>query len=168
MRPGAPARRPAKAPPAPPKPAAAPSGSASAGPAGEHRPDVAMRMPHERNARACTAAVALKEPAMGDVDAALAAFAPFAVELAKDITTAQQYYSREEYTKDAFAKGKELDKKLRDEFSKLDELQEKLRAALGAWRKDHAPDASKMADGEKLRGRPALDDAREVFLMLVA
>ena len=45
---------------------------------------------------------------MGDVDAALAAFAPFAVELAKDIATAQNYYQREEYKKDSFAKGKEL------------------------------------------------------------
>ena len=75
-----------------------------------------MRAPHERNARACTAAMALKEPAMGDVDAAVATYATFAIELAKDITAAHQYYVREEYKNDSFAKGKELDKKLRDEL----------------------------------------------------
>ncbi len=128
--------------------------------------DLALRLPHERNARACTAAVPLKDPPMGDVDAQLAAFSPFAVELAKDISTAQQYYAREEYTKDSFAKGKELDKKLRDEFTKLDDLSGKLGAALEAWRKEHPTDTSKMEDGEKL-SRAMLDDARDVLMMVV-
>jgi hypothetical protein len=157
-----------KAPPAPPKPAV-PGASGSAGPAMppiERRNDFLMRAPHERNARACTAAVALKEPAMGDVDAAAAAFAPFAVDLAKDITSAYQYYQREEYKKDSFAKGKELDKKLREGFAKLDDLSDKLGAALGAWRKAHPPDVTKMDEGEKV-SRAALDDARDVYMLVM-
>src|SRR5262249_49654977 len=149
-----------------PKPAASPGASAAAPPAEVRRPDFATRMPHERNARACSIAVTLKEPAMGDVDGAIAAYAPFASELAKDIAQAAQYYQKEEYKKDSFVKGKELDKKLREGFAKLDEMQEKLRTATTAWRKDHAPDASKMEEGEKL-SRAALEDARELYMLVI-
>lgn len=156
----------AKAAPVKPAAAGAPAATASANaPPVERRPDFALRMPHERNARACTIAANLKDPPMGDVDTAMAAYAPYAFELAKDVTVAAQYYQREEYKKDAFAKGKELDKKLREGFAKLDEMQEKMHAALVAWHKDHAPDASKMGDGEKL-ARAALDDARDAFLLV--
>jgi hypothetical protein len=161
----------AKAPPAPPKPSAQPSAAPSASaatplPAGaDRRPDFSVRAPHERNARACTAAVALKEPAMGDVDKAVNDFATFSVELAKDITVAHQYYAHEEYKKDSFAKGKELDKKLREGFAKLDDLQGKLGTALVNWRKEHAIDTSKMEEGEKL-SRAAIDDAREAYLLV--
>ena len=151
-----------------PKPTAQPSasGAASAAPVRPHRrPDSVMRAPHERNARACTAAVALKEPAMGEVDAAVAAYATFALELAKDIAAGHAYYAREEYKKDAFARGKELDKKLREHFAKLDEMQTKLGAALTAWRGQHPPDASKIAEGETV-ARAAVDEAREVYLLV--
>jgi hypothetical protein len=133
----------------------------------DRRPfDFALRAPHERNARTCTAALGMKEPAMGDVDAALAVFAPFAVELAKDITTANSYYLREEYKKDNLAKGKELHKKLLEEFQKLDELQNKLGDALAAWRKDHPLDASKQEEGEKL-AYAIFDDARDVLVAVL-
>ena len=89
-----------------------PPGAASGTiPGADRRPlDFAMRAPHERNARACTAAAALKEPAMGDVDLAVGAYAPFAVDLAKDISAANNYYTRGEYKDDAFAK--EIDRVL--------------------------------------------------------
>ncbi|APR81217.1 Hypothetical protein A7982_06564 [Minicystis rosea] len=158
-----------KAPPAPkPTAVASASGAASAGPipvGPDRRPDVMVRAPHERNARACTAAIALKEPPMGDVDAAVNGFATFAVELAKDITTAHQYYAREEYKKDSFAKGKELHKKLVEQFAKLDELQGKLGTALTAWRSQHPADITKMEEGEKV-ARAALDEAREVYTLV--
>jgi hypothetical protein len=150
-------------------PAARPPGAGSAAPGpvpGERRPDLMRGMPYERHSRACSALVVLKEPPMGDLDAAATAYAPFVVDLAKDITAAQQYYQREEYTKDSFAKGKELDKKLRAEFAKLDETQEKFGAAIEAWRKAHPPDVSKMDDGEKL-GRAVLDDARDTYMMMI-
>ena len=170
----------AKAPPAPapaPKPAA-PAGSASAAasavasgaapgaPPMDRHADFAMRAPHERHARACTAGLALKEPAMGDVDAALANYAPFALDLAKDIGAANNYYQHEEYKKDSFAKGKELDKKLRESFAKLDDLEGKLATALDAWRKAHPPDLSKAEEGEKTV-RTAIDAARDLVLMVV-
>jgi hypothetical protein len=158
-------------------PAAAPSGSAQAGkpaPSGsaaapvspERRPDAALlRVPHERNARACTAAIGLKDPPMAGIDEAIAALSPVAVDLAKDITAAHQYYQKEDYKKDNFAKGKELDKKLREEFAKFDELHDKLGAALAAYRKDHPRDLSKAEDGEKL-ARAAIEDAKDVFMMV--
>jgi hypothetical protein len=163
-------------PPTPPKPAAAvASGSASAAapavgasataPSVDHK-DLAMRIMHERYARSCSSAVPLKEPAMGDVDAQVAAFAPFAVELAKDVTAAEMYYQKEEYTKDNFAKGKEFDKKLREGFAKLDELSDKLGNAVEIWRKDHPADASKWDEGEKI-SRSVIDDARTVLMAVV-
>jgi hypothetical protein len=160
---------PASAAPKPPAPTPAPvkPGASASAPVPVAAPpmnrELLMRMPHERNARSCSAAVPLKEPAMGDVDAQLAIFAPFALDLARDITVAQQYYQREEYTKDSFAKGKELDKKLREGFAKLDDLSDKLGAALDAWRKAHPPDLSKAEEGEKI-SRAAIDDARDVLV----
>ncbi len=155
----------AKAPPPPPKAPGAASAAPGTPPMPDRRADFLRSMPHERNARACSAVIALKEPAMGDVDVQAAAYAPFAVELAKDISTAQQYYQHEEYTKDSFAKGKELDKKLREGFAKFDDLSGKLGAALVAWRKEHPPDASKMDESEKL-ARASLEDARDVYMLV--
>jgi hypothetical protein len=127
--------------------------------------DFALRAPHERNARACTASMALKDPAMPGVDEALAAFGPFSVELAKDIATATSYYQREEYKKDGFAKGLELHKKLLEEFGKLDEQQDKLGAALDAYRKAHVPDPTKIDEGEKTTS-DTFENARKVVMTL--
>lgn len=125
--------------------------------------DVAMRAPHDRNARACTVAAGLKDFAMPQVDEALAAFAPFAVELARDINAANQYYQREEYKKDSFEKGKEYHKKLTAQFDKLDELSDKLGAAIADWHKTHPPDPEKLDPGQKL-ALAAFGDAREILL----
>lgn len=174
----------AAAKPATPPAAPKPSGSAAAGkPAAsgsaaaavtppptmpERRPfDVFARAPHERHARVCTIAASLKEPAMGDVDKVVAEFAPFAVELSKDIATATAYYQKEEYKKDNFAKGKELHKKFVERFDKLDQMSDKLGNALAAWRKEHPADASKQDEGEKLT-HAAIEDARAIFMSGVA
>ena len=155
------------APKAPAAPAASGAPSATVpGAAVPARPfDFALRAPHERNARACTASMALKEPAMPGVEEALAAFGPFSVELAKDIVTATSYYQREEYKKDGFAKGLELHKKLLEEFGKLDEHQDKLGAALDAYRKAHAPDPTKADEGEKITTE-TFENARKVVMVL--
>ena len=161
-----------KTPAAPtPKPVASGAPAASSAPAvavppATSRPfDFALRAPHERNARACTAALALKEPVMAGVDEALAVFGPYAVELAKDIATATSYYQREEYKKDSFAKGKDLHKKLLEEFAKLDEQEEKLAAALDTYRKAHVADPAKMDEGEKV-AVATFEDARRVVMIL--
>ncbi|AKT38026.1 DUF3829 domain-containing protein [Chondromyces crocatus] len=135
---------------------------------GEGRPpfNFVGRAPHERNARACTVAAGLKEPAFPEVDAALAAFAPYAVELAKNIASAQNYYQREEYKKDGFEKGKELHKKLIADFGKLDELHSQLGVAVAAHREKSAPDASKWEEGQKV-AMDAFSNARAVMLGLI-
>jgi hypothetical protein len=169
----------AKPPAAAPKPAetskaaaAAPGTSAKAAAAGapsDVRPDarrpfdIAMRAPHDRNARGCTVAAGLKDFAMPEVDEALTAFAPFAVELARDINAASMYYQREEFKNDEFKKGKEYHKKLVAQFEKLDEHSDKLGAAIVKWRKEHQPDATKLDEGQKL-SITAYDDAREILL----
>lgn len=127
--------------------------------------DFALRAPHERNARACTAAMGLKEPVMAGVDEVLSVFGPYAVELARDIAAATSYYQREEYKKDGFAKGKELHKKLLEEFGKLDEHEEKLAAALDTYRNAHVADPAKMDEGEKT-AVATFDDARRVVMIL--
>lgn len=145
------------------------SGPDAAKPGGEDRKppfNFAARAPHERNARACTVAAGLKEPAMPEVDGALAAFAPFAVELAKNIAAAQNYYMREEYKKDSFEKGKELHKKLVADFAKLDELSDKRGEAVMAWHKAHPADLATAEDGQKA-ALPAFEDARNLMLSLI-
>ncbi|UQA58038.1 DUF3829 domain-containing protein [Polyangium aurulentum] len=152
--------------------AAAPTSSVAAAPTGSaavpsrRMVDAGMRAPHERNARSCTLAQGLKEPAMPEIDPALATFAPFALELARNIAAASVYYQREEYKKDNFEKGKELHKKLVADFAKLDELSEKLGGSLTTWRKEHAPDPSKLDEGEKL-ALAAYDEARGIMLSLL-
>jgi hypothetical protein len=148
------------------KDAKAPEGAARPKP-DERKPfNFMMRAPHERNARQCTVATTLKEPAMPEIDPALAAFAPYAVELAKNIAAAQNYYQREEFKKDNFEKGKELHKKLVADFEKLDELHEKLGAALLAWREKNPPDLSKAEEGQKV-ATAAFEDGRAVLLGLI-
>lgn len=165
----------AKTPPATPKgtsEAAAKPAPATSALSPDARPDVrkpfdiAMRVPHDRNARACTVAAGLKNFAMPGVDEALAAFAPFAVELARDLTAASGYYQREEYKTDAFAKGKEYHKKLLAQFEKLDELSDKLGTEIAAWRKAHLPDAAKQDEGEKVAGE-AVNLARDLMLAVL-
>ncbi|AUX40118.1 hypothetical protein SOCE26_015150 [Sorangium cellulosum] len=132
----------------------------------ERRPfNFSARAPHERNARACTVALSLKDPAMPDVDAALVEYAPYATELAKNIAAAANYYQREEYKKDSFAKGKELHKKLLADFEKLDASSDKLGLAVSAWHSSHLPDLDKAEEGQKA-ALTALEDARALMLML--
>ncbi|WP_437690690.1 DUF3829 domain-containing protein [Sorangium sp. So ce176] len=151
--------------------AAAPKAAAAAaakGAPGERRPiNIGARAPYERNARACTVALSLKEPAMPDVDAALSEYAPFASELAKNIATAANYYQREEYKKDSFAKGKELHAKLLAGFEKLDAHSDKLGLAVSAWHASHLPDLSKADEGQKA-AIAALEDARALMVMLAS
>lgn len=139
------------------KTAAAPDTSAAARPPFE----LALRAPHERNARACTAASAMKDPAMDGVDAALAELGPFAVELAKNIVTTNAYYQKEEYKADKLAKGKELHKKLVEDFKKFDELYKKLDDAVVAYRAAHPP-APTTDKGQSLTAT-TLDDAAAIL-----
>lgn len=131
------------------------------------RPDATVRAPYERNARACVVASNVKEPKMGDVDTAIAAFAPFALELSKTISAASAYYQREEYKQDKFAKGKALHKQLVEQFAKLADLQDKVGDAIIAYRKEHVVDASKLSESEKA-AHVALEDARSAMQLLLA
>ncbi|TKD09202.1 DUF3829 domain-containing protein [Polyangium fumosum] len=172
----------ASLPPAPPTLAPPPkpgtSAASSAGPVASAAPansafvgrkmaDMGMRAPHERNARACTVAADLKEPAMPDIDAALTTFAPFSLELSRNIAAASVYYQREEYSKDKFERGKELHKKLVADFAKLDENADKLGSAIAAWHKEHPVDMAKLDEGERLV-LTAYDRARGLVLSVLA
>jgi Protein of unknown function (DUF3829) len=125
-----------------------------------------LRAPHERNARACTVAVSLKDPSMPELDTVLSEYAPYAVELAKNIAAATNYYQREEYKKDKFEKGKELHKQLVAGFEKLDAMSEKLGAAVNAWHKGHLPDLASADEGQKA-ALTGFEDARALMLGLV-
>lgn len=168
--PGATAAAVASGSPKAPKAPGSASPRASAGPVmpgvveGGRRPfDMGVRAPHERNARACSAAAALKDPPMPAVDDAISQFAPFAVDVAKNIAAAQNYYQREEHKKDGFAKGKELHKKLLEDFRKLDELSGKVGEAIAAWRKDHPASLEKLDEGQK-HAVTAFEEARTLML----
>lgn len=146
--------------------AAAPSGSAAktAAKSLANRP---RPVPYERHARSCTVAAGIKSPAAPGLDEVLAEFAPWAVQLSKDIAAANSYYAKDEHKADSFAKGKELHKKLTDGFAKLDEMQKKLGDSLAKFKDGNKPDASKYSDGQKL-ANTAVDLARDAMVALVA
>lgn len=105
----------------------------------EARRGAVQQIPHERNARSCTVAAGLAEPAADEVDAALKALAPFAVELAKDISVATSYYQQKSFEKDDFKQGKELHARLTEKFKKFEELHGNLGTAMAAWRQASPP-----------------------------
>lgn len=159
------------APKAPPAPsgsakATAPAASGSAKsvaaklPTGRPRP-----VPYERHARSCTVAAGIKTPPAPGLDEVLAEYAPYAVQLSKDIAAANAYYGKEEFKGDSFAKGKELHKKLTDGFAKLDEMQKKLGDALNGFKDKNKPDTSKDTEGQKLASA-AVTDARDAMVLL--
>lgn len=122
-------------------------------------------VPYERHARSCTVAAGIKAPAAPGLDEVLAEYAPFAVQLSKDIAAANSYYAKEEFKNDEFAKGKELHKKLTDGFAKLDDMHKKLGEALNKFRDTNKPDTSKDGEGQKLAAA-AVTDARDAMVLL--
>ncbi len=125
------------------------------------------RVPYERSARACTMAVSLVDPSFGDVDTAVAAYAPLAVQLGKDFAAASEYYQKGEYTRDNFALGGELHARLIAGFPKLDKLHEDLGVALASFRTAHFKGPATMEQGEWL-ARAAIEDAREIVATVTA
>lgn len=151
---------------------AAASAAASSAPAMAGRPDIGVKarvrsVPYERFARSCTVAAGLKNPAAPELDKVMAEFAPFAVQLSKDLAMANTYYQKAEHEKDDFAKGKEYHQKLTDSFAKLDEHHKKLADALAAWTKANPLDESSYTEAQKL-GLPAIAQARAAILALDA
>ena len=162
------------APPPPPKPSAAvvtpPAGSSKIAPAagsadkGPAAADRRLRsIPYERFARSCTVAAGIKTPAGGDLDTVLTDFAPYVVQLSKDLSTANMYYQKEDFKTDDFAQGKQLHQKILDGFKKFDDFQKKLDAALTDFKTKNAYDQSKWTETEKL-SFTAQDAARDVFV----
>ncbi len=147
-----------------PKVAAAPGGSASKLTPKATGPR-ARPVPYERHARSCTVAAGIKAPPAPGLDEVLAEFAPYAVQLSKDIASANSYYAKEEFKSDSFAKGKELHKKLNDGFAKLDEMQKKLADALNKFRDGNKVDTSKDSEAQKLAAA-AVTDARDAMVLL--
>lgn len=148
------------------KAAAAPAASGSAKTSTAKLPTARPRpVPYERHARSCTVAAGIKTPPAPGLDEVLAEYAPYAVQLSKDIAAANAYYGKEEFKGDSFAKGKELHKKLTDGFAKLDELQKKLGDALSAFKDKNKPDTSKDTEGQKLASA-AVTDARDAMVLL--
>lgn len=151
---------------------AAASAAASSAPALAGRPDTGGKarvrsVPYERFARSCTVAAGLKNPAAPELDTVMAEFAPFAVQLSKDLAMANTYYQKAEHEKDDFAKGKEYHQKLTEAFAKLDEHHKKLADALAAWTKANPLDETDYTEAQKL-GLPALAQARAAILALDA
>jgi len=151
----------------------------------ESRRKASMRAPHERNARSCSVAAGLRIPAVEGLDSVLSEFAPFAVQLSKDLTAASVYYQREQYKEDKFAKGKDFHTKLLAQFEKLDKLHDKVGAEVAAWRKASPPpvdkepvvdaeptakDKAMTADNAAARtlGNAAFKESREIMLMLAS
>lgn len=140
---------------------ATPSGSAAAGNDKMPRPRI-KAAPYERLARACTGAQGAKEPALPELDPALAEYATFLVALSKDVGDANGYYQRGDQEKDSFAKGKELHKKLTDQFAKLDETQKKFATALKAFQEKNKWNSADWAEPRKL-GWVVVESSRSVL-----
>lgn len=124
------------------------------------------RNAYEREARACAVATALREPPT-PIDEALAAYAPFATELAKDIATAALYYKNEEFKQDGFAAGASLDARLLEGFSKLAVLRERLGAAMLRYEKQR-PGAACAREPTERAALRCVETARSTVRALLA
>ena len=120
-------------------------------------------IPYDRFARSCTVAAGIKVPETPEFDAVMAEYAPYIVQLSKDLGAANMYYQREDFKTDEFAKGKEFHGKLVEGFKKLDELQKKLGAALADFKSKNAYDTKEWGDSQKL-SFAAMDASRDLFL----
>lgn len=119
----------------------------------------------EREARACAAGLALADPDFGDVDVALAAYAPVAKQVAADLTAARAYYAAGKQVADSFAEGTALHDALLVGFKDLAAVHDRLGAALAARRRSHPVVAT--GPGERL-ARAAVDDALAVTILAAA
>ncbi len=171
----------AKAPP--PKASAAPVALASAKPGSSTTPAGGMTpedrakaagmerrlhsIPYDRFARSCTVAAGIKAPESPELDGALAEYAPWVVQLSKDLSTANMYYQKEDYKSDDFAKGKELHGKIVEGFKKLDEMQKKLEKGLADFEQKNPYDRQSWPESQKL-SFAATDAARDVYVELQA
>lgn len=174
--------------PAAPKASAAPVAAGSAQPAGSAKtapsavasamtPEDRMKaagadrrlrsIPYDRFARSCTVAAGIKAPESPEFDAAMAEYAPWVVQLSKDLSTANMYYQKEDFKSDDFAKGKELHKNLVAQFEKLDDMQKKLGAALADFRQKNPYDMQSWPESQKL-SFAATDASRDLFVELEA
>jgi hypothetical protein len=167
----------AKAPPPPPKGTAAaksPAAKGATGPGlkapGAGEPGRPMftpnRLPFTRYVHSCTLAKNVPGAEDPKIDDALKAYEEYAVNLNKILMQASQYYSREEYKKDQMAKGKELDKQLKEAFGKLDQQQDAFVAALVEWRKGLSKVPDKL-DASGDIALAAIGDARQLTLTML-
>lgn len=139
-------------------PAASAAPSASAGPADRPQPTGGKVIPdrrltgirYQQYTQPCEQLLNVKEPGGGELDKAVAEWAPFATSLAKTLTDAGMYYQQESYKKDDFAQGKELHKKLLEAFDKLDAFQTRLLAALKEFEEKNPLDQTAWTEGQKL------------------
>jgi hypothetical protein len=125
---------------------------------------MAPRLPFVRYVHSCTLAKNVPGGADPKIDEALKAYEEYVVGLNKVIMQATQYYSRKEYEKDAFAKGKELHKQLTEAFGKLDDQLAKFGTAVQDWRKGTA----KLTDEIGPSGETALAAIDEARLLTFA
>jgi hypothetical protein len=149
-------------------PAGSAAGPAASGSAGLRPPPDRLAnnfrsLPYERFIRSCNVAAGLKEPAAPEYDAAVKAFADFALPLSKALQDANGYYQKGTFKEDGFAKGKELHKTIVDGFGKLDAELKKLQTATETWEKANAINKADYEEGQKLADK-AVSDANAVIL----
>ncbi len=120
-------------------------------------------IPYDRFARSCTVAAGIKVPDSPELDPVMAEYAPYIVQLSKDLGAANMYYQREDFKTDDFAKGKELHGKIVDGFKKLDDFQKKLATALGEFKSKNGYDMKEWSESQKL-SFVATDADRDLFL----
>jgi hypothetical protein len=149
-------------------PAGSAAGPAASGSAGLRPPPDRLAnnfrsLPYERFIRSCNVAAGLKEPAAPEYDAAVKAFADFALPLSKALQDANAYYQKGTFKEDGFAKGKELHKTIVDGFGKLDAELKKLQTATETWEKANAINKADYEEGQKLADK-AVSDANAVIL----
>jgi hypothetical protein len=139
------------------------SGSAGLRPPPDRLANNFRSLPYERFIRSCNVAAGLKEPAAPEYDAAVKAFADYALPLSKALQDANAYYQKGTYKEDSFAKGKELHKTIVDGFGKLDAELKKLQTATETWQKANPINKADHEEGQKLADK-AVADANAIIL----
>jgi hypothetical protein len=125
------------------------------------------QLPFVRHLRSCSVAKTLKTPAYEGFDGKLEEFEKYSTKLNQTLLEAQRYYTRKQYEKDEFKRGKELHKTLTDEFGKLDEQLKAFDGAIRGWYDKLKPPPDELDEGGKMASE-AVGEARKLTLALLA
>jgi hypothetical protein len=131
------------------------------------RPMPLRPMAWVRHVRSCSIAKNLREPAAPELDERLKSYDDYASKLTRLFNDAHRYFSRKEFERDSFEKGKQLHKDLLAELGRLDAELAALGKTVTGWRASRGALPEELDKGGEL-GTAMVTQAHAFFQLLVA